>query len=182
LIDTEIKDEKELNANRQLIEETLRGDVQRCRRKSRLEQLSPLPCWADRLRGPLQHAGVALSEQDLQDLCGDISTFRKDHGGIVRSIDELSGVKGVTPKVIEALKANVSLGPVHHFADRSGGSQDRRRTAPAGRHGHAVRTGGMLVYIAFRFEWIYGVAAVVAVFHDTVITVGLFSLLTSRFR
>jgi preprotein translocase subunit SecF len=35
---------------------------------------------------------------------------------------------------------------------------------------------GMLVYIAFRFEWIYGVAAVVAVFHDTIITIGLFSL------
>jgi preprotein translocase subunit SecF len=34
----------------------------------------------------------------------------------------------------------------------------------------------MLVYIAFRFEWIYGVAAVIAVFHDTVITIGLFSL------
>src|SRR5205814_4080649 len=35
---------------------------------------------------------------------------------------------------------------------------------------------GMLVYLAFRFEWIYGVAAVVAVFHDTLITVGAFSL------
>ena len=35
---------------------------------------------------------------------------------------------------------------------------------------------GMLVYIAFRFEWIYGVAAVVAVFHDTLITIGLFSI------
>ena len=35
---------------------------------------------------------------------------------------------------------------------------------------------GMLVYIAFRFEWIYGVAAVIAVFHDTIITIGLFSL------
>ncbi len=34
----------------------------------------------------------------------------------------------------------------------------------------------MLVYIAFRFEWIYGVAAVIAVFHDTLITIGLFSL------
>jgi preprotein translocase subunit SecF len=34
----------------------------------------------------------------------------------------------------------------------------------------------MLVYIWFRFEWIYGVAAVVAVFHDTIITIGLFSL------
>ena len=35
---------------------------------------------------------------------------------------------------------------------------------------------GMLVYIAFRFEWIYGVAAVIACFHDTIITIGLFSL------
>jgi preprotein translocase subunit SecF len=35
---------------------------------------------------------------------------------------------------------------------------------------------GMLVYIAFRFEWIYGVAAVIAVFHDVLITVGFFSL------
>jgi preprotein translocase subunit SecF len=35
---------------------------------------------------------------------------------------------------------------------------------------------GMLIYLWFRFELIYGVAAVVAVFHDTLITVGAFSL------
>jgi len=34
----------------------------------------------------------------------------------------------------------------------------------------------MLVYLWFRFELIYGVAAVVAVFHDTLITLGAFSL------
>ncbi len=34
----------------------------------------------------------------------------------------------------------------------------------------------MLLYLWFRFELIYGVAAVVAVFHDTLITVGAFSL------
>ena len=34
----------------------------------------------------------------------------------------------------------------------------------------------MLVYLAFRFELIYGVAAVITVFHDTLITVGAFSL------
>ena len=38
----------------------------------------------------------------------------------------------------------------------------------------------MLVYIAFRFEWIYGVAAVIAVFHDTIITIGLFSLFNKQ--
>ena len=35
---------------------------------------------------------------------------------------------------------------------------------------------GMLVYIAFRFEWVYGAAAVIAVFHDVLITLGFFSL------
>jgi preprotein translocase subunit SecF len=34
----------------------------------------------------------------------------------------------------------------------------------------------MLVYLAFRFEFSYGLAAVIAVFHDVVITLGLFSL------
>jgi preprotein translocase subunit SecF len=35
---------------------------------------------------------------------------------------------------------------------------------------------GMLIYLWFRFELIYGVAAVVAVFHDTLITVGFFAI------
>src|SRR5213593_2262808 len=35
---------------------------------------------------------------------------------------------------------------------------------------------GILIYIAFRFEWIYGAAAVFAVFHDTLVTLGLFSI------
>ncbi|HEX4997578.1 MAG TPA: protein translocase subunit SecF [Terriglobia bacterium] len=35
---------------------------------------------------------------------------------------------------------------------------------------------GMLVYIGFRFELIFGAAAVFAVFHDTLITLGFFSL------
>src|SRR5437016_8664552 len=36
--------------------------------------------------------------------------------------------------------------------------------------------GGILIYIEFRFEWIYGAAAVFAVFHDTLVTLGLFSI------
>ena len=35
---------------------------------------------------------------------------------------------------------------------------------------------GMLIYLWFRFELIYGVAAVVAVFHDTLITLGFFAI------
>jgi preprotein translocase subunit SecF len=35
---------------------------------------------------------------------------------------------------------------------------------------------GILVYIAFRFEWTYGAAAVIAVFHDVLVTLGMFSI------
>jgi preprotein translocase subunit SecF len=35
---------------------------------------------------------------------------------------------------------------------------------------------GMLIYLWFRFQLIYGVAAVIACFHDTLITVGFFAL------
>ena len=35
---------------------------------------------------------------------------------------------------------------------------------------------GILLYIAFRFEWTYGAAAVIAVFHDVLITLGIFSV------
>jgi len=35
---------------------------------------------------------------------------------------------------------------------------------------------GILLYIAFRFEWTYGAAAVIAVFHDVLVTLGIFSI------
>jgi preprotein translocase subunit SecF len=35
---------------------------------------------------------------------------------------------------------------------------------------------GMLLYIAARFEWTYGIAAVIAVFHDVLITLGFFTI------
>ena len=175
LIGTEIKDEKELNANRQQIEETLRGMFGDTGGKIDLNNASSGEL-ADRLRGPLQQAAVPLSEQELQDLCTEISTYRKDHGGILRLVDELSGVKGVTTKVIEVLKANVALGPFTILSTEvvgpKIGAELRRQAVLATLYALA----GMLVYIAFRFEWIYGVAAVVAVFHDTIITIGLFSL------
>ena len=35
---------------------------------------------------------------------------------------------------------------------------------------------GMLVYIGYRFEWTYGAAAVITVFHDVLVTLGFFSI------
>jgi len=40
----------------------------------------------------------------------------------------------------------------------------------------------MMLYITFRFEWHYGVGAVAALFHDVIITIGVFSLLQIDFN
>jgi preprotein translocase subunit SecF len=40
---------------------------------------------------------------------------------------------------------------------------------------------GMLIYIAWRFEFRYGLGGILALFHDVIITVGVFSLLNKEF-
>ncbi|BAZ40762.1 protein-export membrane protein SecF [Calothrix sp. NIES-4101] len=37
--------------------------------------------------------------------------------------------------------------------------------------------GGILIYLRFRFQWDYAIFAIVALFHDVLITVGIFSIL-----
>jgi preprotein translocase subunit SecF len=119
---------------------------------------------------------VAAGEQEVQDLLLRIRDYRTSQGGILASFDELSAVEGVTPGVIQAFKDNLTLGPFTILsADVVGpkiGDELKTKAIQATLYSLA----GMLVYIAFRFEWIYGVAAVIAVFHDTIITIGLFSL------
>ncbi len=99
-----------------------------------------------------------------------------DHSGIVTSFDQLKGVDGVTPAVLSTLNNGFVLG---NFTIRDVeivgpkvGAELRLQAIRATLYALA----GMLIYIAFRFEWVYGAAAVIAVFHDVLITLGFFSL------
>jgi preprotein translocase subunit SecF len=98
----------------------------------------------------------------------------KNAGGVLKSIDELKGV--VSPAVVDSLKQDFYTSDFGvKGADIVGpqvGDQLKRQAWLA----VIFSLIGMLVYLWFRFELIYGVAAVVAVFHDTLITVGAFSL------
>jgi preprotein translocase subunit SecF len=179
LVGTEIADEKELNANRQIIEDTLRstfspGEGKLDLNNSSSDQLAGV------LREPLLTAGVAMSDQDLQDMVRAIETYRASKGGLLNSIDELSSVKGVTPAVLQALKKECSLGPFTILSAEVVGPKVGAQLTRQAILATLYALGGMLVYIAFRFEWIYGVAAVLAVFHDTIITIGVFSLINKE--
>jgi preprotein translocase subunit SecF len=175
LVGTEIQGEAQLNKSRELIEETLRGMFADPGGKLDLNNSSAAQL-ADRLRGPLLTAGVPLSEQELQDAVKSIEDARASKGGIINSFDELSSVKGVTPAIVSALKQECNLGPFTILSAEMVGPKIGEDLKQQGLRATLFALAGMLVYIAFRFEWIYGVAAVVAVFHDTIITIGLFSL------
>ena len=106
-----------------------------------------------------------------------IVNFRdKVRGGVLNSMDQLKGAPGVDPAVAAAIPENFYLSDfgvrnVEIVGPQVGG-QLRTQAGLATLYSLL----GMLVYLGFRFEWIYGVAAVVTVFHDTLITVGAFSL------
>jgi preprotein translocase subunit SecF len=95
-------------------------------------------------------------------------------GGLVPSMDSLSGV--ATPAVVNELKQSAYLSGFTirnvEIVGPQVGAQLRKQALLA----TLLSLAGMLVYLWFRFELIYGVAAVVAVFHDTLITIGAFSL------
>jgi preprotein translocase subunit SecF len=99
----------------------------------------------------------------------------KTKSGVLTSIDELKSV--ADPAAVASLPDNFY---VSDFGIRNVeivgpqvGQQLRKQAILA----TLYSLGGMLIYLGFRFEWIYGIAAVLTVFHDTLITVGAFSLL-----
>jgi preprotein translocase subunit SecF len=96
--------------------------------------------------------------------------------GVVANLSDLRQA-GVTPAVVSAVQDSFvasSFAVINvEIVGPKVGAELRRQAVYVTLYALA----GMLVYIAFRFEWVYGAAAVLAVFHDVLITLGLFSLL-----
>jgi preprotein translocase subunit SecF len=147
--------------------------------------------------------GLSVNAGDkYQTLAKALLAYRdKEKNGVLTNLDELSNVPGVNPSVISAIKDNYFLAP---FAIRNAEIVGAKVGAEL--RNQAIRVtlyalAGMLVYIAFRFYggqiggstgWagkgiigfalrfmdriIFGLAAVLAVFHDVLITLGLFKI------
>ena len=157
---------------------------------------------------------AALTEKDplflsvnagdrYQQLAKKLLDYRdKNSNGVLVNFDDLSKVDGTTAPVLSAVRNTYALGP---FAIRNMeivgpkvGGELRQQAI----YVTLYALGGMLVYIAFRFQggasvgqlfftqsgfigfvlrlldkMIFGLAAVLAVFHDVLITLGFFSLL-----
>jgi preprotein translocase subunit SecF len=117
------------------------------------------------------------TQAHYRDAANALLDYRNKTGeGLVKSLDHLSAAPGVTAAVREKLKEGFYAGPFAVKGVEAVGAvvgSDLRRRAI-----YAVGLSflGMLVYIGFRYKPIYGVAAIVALFHDLAVTLGLFAL------
>ena len=145
--------------------------------KQDLNNSSSLAIQSDLLeKDPLHLGSGADANPRYTAIAQAIVDYRdKTKGGVLGSLDELKGT--ADPAVVASLQDNFF---VSDFGIRNVeivgpqvGQQLRKQAILATLYSLA----GMLIYLALRFEWIYGVAAVLTVFHDTLITVGAFSLL-----
>lgn len=177
IIGLPLKEDTALQRERELVVEILNATFGEKTDRLDLNNANP-QALAERLREPLQRASIPMNDEQLAQMARRIFDFRNTppRSGVLSSFDQLKEVEGVTPQVLEVIRQQCYLAP---FTIRGAevigpkiGAEMRNKAVLA----VLYALGGMLVYLAFRFEFVYGVAAVIAVFHDVIITLGFFSL------
>jgi preprotein translocase subunit SecF len=142
--------------------------------KADLNNTSPLTLAGYLLEKDPLHAGTDANQRYAAQAQAIVDYRDKVKSGVLSSMDELKGV--ADPAVLASLPegfylSNFGVRNVSIVGPQVGAQLKNQAWIAIG-----FSLLGMLIYLGFRFEWIYGVAAVVTVFHDTLITVGAFSL------
>lgn len=130
------------------------------------------------LRIKLQ-SSPGISPEDAVALAAAISEYRRENA-VIGAYEELEGLTGMTPAAMEFMQGQMFIG---EFALRSQsfiGPAIGAELLEKAMWAVIGSLAGMLVYIGIRFQFQWGIAALVALFHDTIITLGLFSLFSQQ--
>jgi len=129
------------------------------------------PADISKLRSTLNE--LNLGEVQLQE-------FGQPTDVLIRIERQPGGEKG---QQIAVEKAKAALGEkVNYRRTEFVGPKVGRELIEAGVTAVLLAMAAMLVYIWFRFEWQFGVGAVVALLHDVALTIGVFALLGLEFN
>jgi preprotein translocase subunit SecF len=125
---------------------------------------------ADRL---LQTA--SLSADDARTVADTLIKYRTDRS-LIDNISEVHGLPGVTPAVAASLDKDFTLAPYNGMGVAVVGPKVGDELRKQALQATLYALAGMLIYVGLRFEWVYGVGAIIATFHDVIITIGFFSI------
>jgi len=122
-----------------------------------------------------------VARQRYEELAEAILEQRRVNG-LLESWDEVAGVAGVSNEVRTALERQTYLGEFAVLGSENVGPQIGAELRRKGILAVVSSLLGMLIYIWFRFELRFGVGALVAVTHDVLIVLGLFSMAGFEFN
>ncbi|HUG43558.1 MAG TPA: protein translocase subunit SecF [Acidobacteriota bacterium] len=125
--------------------------------------------------GLRQDRTAAEREQEYGGWASRISEFRVQQSGLFRELLQL-GELDLPPPLQNYFQENYYLGAFIVQSVEGVGPRVGQELQERAQNAVLFSLLGMLIYIAFRFQPVYGVAAIAALFHDVFLTVGLFSL------
>jgi preprotein translocase subunit SecF len=110
-------------------------------------------------------------------------TFGPERNVALIRIQAQQGTESVSPATIEQVRlALVALDPTLTFTSvESVGPKVSAELVQSAALAVTAALVAILAYIWLRFEWQFGVGAIVALLHDVILTIGLFSVLQIRF-
>jgi preprotein translocase subunit SecF len=172
LVGEETEQEQDLEAHEimgQQIVEALRSEEEKTSIAAGLADLNSID-----MRGL-----AALLEQDFpgeaEQAAQSISAFRV-RTGIIQSYEQLVQETGISQDIANALQSKTYLSQLAVLSRESVGPQvgfDLRRKVTQATVWALL---GMLIYIGIRFKFAYGIAAIMTLTHDVLITLGIFSM------
>ena len=143
------------------------NNISRRQLSARLQELDP-----ENLVDELAISEFGEHYSEVADLVID---YRTDQGGMIQDFSELDQF-GLPTAATTTLGEESYLGSFTVISVESVGPKVGQELRTRARDAILFSLIGMLIYIAIRFWPIYGLAALVALFHDVLITVGAFSI------
>lgn len=127
------------------------------------------------LRTTLNGLGLgSISIQEFGEADDLLIRMGEQKGDMSVQTDAINSVKTVLDSMFE--------GDVDYRRTEFVGPQVGKELKLQGLYAILFSLGGILVYIWLRFEWQFGIAAVVALAHDVIITIGLFAVAQMEFN
>ena len=129
------------------------------------------------LRTDLNSANIKKIRDSFNQLnLGDVSV--KNFGNDTDFIIKFEKQNSNDPKFIDNIKNKLSgsIGTVDFWRVENVGPKVSAELLQSGIIAIALSLAAMLLYIWIRFEWQFSLGAIVALFHDVIITLGVFSL------
>jgi len=126
-----------------------------------------------------QDASMLETEEAYADIAGKIVEYRTENG-LIKNIEELSEFSEVPKPLMDYIKTKYYPSAFVVIGIDSVGPKIGKQLREKAQTAILLALGGILIYLAFRFKFAYGIAALVALVHDILITLGLFSLMNKE--